>query len=203
MLSIGVTGSLGTGKTTVARLFARQGARVVDADAIARRLIGIRGACHRRVVKEFGKEILSGRTIDRRKLAAIVFSDPKKRRRLESSIHPFVRMEIIRQFQRYKKTKSIMVVDVPLLFESGFDRLMNFTVVVKANRRQQLARITKRRTISRREALRRIKAQWPIVKKIALADFVVDNRGPLGSTQRQVKQIWKKVSKCQHSIEKE
>jgi len=192
MYSIGLTGSFGSGKTTVAKMFESLGARVLNADKIAHKLIAKNGRCHKRVVKAFGKEILTRGVIDRNKLAGVVFNDFRKKKKLEQIIHPEVIKELKARLAQYKKNKrvKIAVIDVPLLFESGLDRVVDATLVVKANREKQISRNIKRRGLTRAEILKRIKGQLSVKKKIRLADFVVDNRGDSKKTRRQVKEIW-------------
>ena len=195
MVVIGLTGSLGTGKSTVAGFFAGLGAVVLDADAIAHQLIGPRGACTGAVVKAFGSAILKGGNIDRRRLAAIVFHDPKKIKRLEGIIHPNVNKEISARLTEFKRDSQVQVVilDVPLLFESRLDRLVDYTVVVKAGRQNQMKRAVGKLRLSRGEALRRIRNQMPLREKIRRADIIIDNEGSLTKTYNQVKEIWQRI----------
>lgn len=195
MLVVGVTGSLGTGKSTVAGMFARRGAKVISADAIAHALLRPEGGCSREVLKAFGPGILADRQIDRRKLADIVFKDREALKVLTEIIHPKVRREIQKEIAHLKKTapRSIVVVDVPLLFEAGLNRQMDVTITVKAGRENQLKRSTKGLGISKAEALRRMKAQMPLRKKIRLADIIIDNNATTTETQKQVKAIWQKL----------
>lgn len=195
MLVVGVTGSLGTGKSTVAGMLARRGAKVISADAIAHALLRPKGGCSREVLKVFGPGILADRQIDRRKLADIVFKDRKALKVLTGIIHPQVRWEIQKEIVHLKKTapRSIVVVDVPLLFEAGLNRQMDVTITVKAGRENQLKRSTKGLGISKAEALRRIRAQMPLRKKIRLADIIIDNNATITETQKQVKAIWQKL----------
>ena len=195
MVVIGLTGSLGTGKSTVAGMFANFGAEVLDADAIAHQLIGPQGACTKSVVKIFGSSVLDGGNIDRRKLAGIVFHDPKKIKRLEGIIHPVVKKEISARLRKFERSNNVEVVilDVPLLFESRLDRLVDYTVVVKASRQNQIKRARRKFGMSRGEALRRIRNQMPLRDKIRRADIIIDNDGPLTKTKNQVIEIWQRI----------
>ena len=196
MLIVGITGSLSTGKSTASSLFARKGAKVLDADRIAHKLMEPRKACFRKVVKAFGPSILKGGHIDRQKIAKVVFEDKRKLRALEQIIHPAVAQEIKREIRRYQKSKQrgVLIIEVPLLFEAGLDRLMDVVVVVKASRTQQIARARERSGISQQEALRRIKAQMPLNQKIQRADIIIDNGGSPFKTKKQVDRIWLKLS---------
>ncbi len=195
MLTVGLTGGFGTGKSTVARLFGQKGAKVIDADKLAHALISSRGPCFNKVVKVFGRDILTKGKIDRRKLAKVVFVDAGKLKRLEGIIHPEVGKKIKRQLTKLSKQKNIklVIVEVPLLFESNLDRMVDYTLVVKASRAVQMRRLQKK-GILKNEIVRRIKAQMPIHQKIRLADLIIDNRGSLASTKRQVQDMWKKFN---------
>lgn len=195
MCVIGLTGSLGAGKSTVAAMFAELGAKVLDADKIAHRQICPGGPCFRPVVEAFGKDILTAGKIDRKKVARRVFRDPRQLRKLERIVHPAVRRAIVAEVKRYKqrKRKMVVVIDVPLLFESGLHRHVDIAVVVKTGRAVQMARAVKLLGITKAEAARRLRRQMPLRQKIRLADMTIDNNGTFKQTQQQVKQIWEKL----------
>ncbi len=192
---IGLTGSLGSGKSTVASIFKGLGAKVIDADKIAHQLIYPGQPCFLAVVKMFGKDILTSGKIDRAKVASQVFSNPKKRRQLEEIIHPAVRKVILAKIKKHKdgRRTGVLIVDVPLLFEVKLNDCVDCSIVVKANKAIQIVRATKLLGITRAEAQRRIKAQMPLRQKIRLADIIIDNNETLKQTQKQVKQIWEKL----------
>lgn len=195
MLIIGITGSFGSGKTTVATLFARLGAKVLNADSIAHQLMKRHGPCYGPILRQWGPSILTNGHIDHRKLATYVFQRPHDLRRLTRIVHPEVKRVIQRRIQQWKRQRpdAMIVMDVPLLFESGLDRLSDITIVVKANLPLQLKRIQKRFAISKRQALKRTRAQMPIQDKLRLADFVIDNRTGLTNLKNQVKDLWLKL----------
>jgi len=195
MRVIGLTGSLGTGKTTVAEMFADLGAKVLNADRIAHQQIMPKGPCFKRVVRALGKDILTAGRIDRRKVAVHVFANGRELRKLERIIHPVVRKVLRTKIQKYKKGKEkiIVVMDVPLLFESKLNVDSDLSIVVKTSRVTQIDRATKQLNITKADAKRRIKAQMPLQKKIRLADMIIDNNGTLTKTKKQVKQIWEKL----------
>jgi len=192
MIVLGLTGSLGTGKTTVAEMFARLGARVLDADTIANALLVKKGPCRSRIQKKFPTAAGSGGEIDRMRLAQDVFQSAKKLRDLEKIIHPAVEREIRRALRVFKAKRSVhmVVLDVPLLFEAGLDALADAVIVVRANQRQQIERVTKSRSITRQEALSRLRRQMPQKDKMERADFIIDNRFSQAKTRAQVKRIW-------------
>lgn len=178
-------------------MFSKLGARVIDADKISHQLITPRGRCFYQVIKAFGRGILHNGKIDRKKLSVIVFEGPGELKKLSRIIHPQVIREIKERIQFYRKNKKVnaVVIDAPLLVEAGLHRLADITVVVKAERAQQIKRLRGRMAISTSEIVKRINAQMDINKKIRLADFVVDNRGSLAQTEKQVKRIWQTILK--------
>lgn len=168
---IGLTGSLGTGKTTVARMFRRLGAYVIDADRLVHKILS--------------KGI-------RRKLAGFVFEDKKALLKLCSIIHPIVKKEIGLIVKR-NKSRRIIIIDAPLLIESGLHRKCGIIIVVKARLRTQIERATKHLSITKGEALKRIGFQMPLREKISLADFIINNEGSIVITEKQVKQIFRQI----------
>ncbi len=191
---LGITGGLATGKSSVAQMFGKLGAKVVSADKIAHALLKPRGVYFKKILKEFGQEILQNGEIDRKKLADIVFKDRKKLKRLESILHPQVRRVMEKEIQAYRKIKSegVVVLDVPLLFEAGLDKDVNYAIVVKASRKEQLKRAQKL-SLDKNKALERIRAQWPLGAKLRLADIVINNEGSKKKTEKEVKKIWQKL----------
>ncbi|MDP8266078.1 MAG: dephospho-CoA kinase [Candidatus Aceula meridiana] len=197
MFVIGITGSFGSGKTSVASLFKAKGALVVDTDKLAHKLIQPDASCFKSIVKLFGEDILVCGRIDRKKLADVVFKDSKALRKLNEIVHPLVVAQTkkkITQYRRAKKVKAI-ILDVPLLIESKMHLLCNYIVVVKATQPLQIKRLKQRSGLPKNEVARRIKAQMPINQKLKYADFVIDNRKSLFQTQKQVEEIWHELLK--------
>ena len=194
MLVIGVTGGVGTGKSTVAKMLGELGARVLDADAMAHETMRPGSMVWRRIVETFGQGITHpDRTINRQALADAIFSDPDVRRRLEEIVHPQVLKDIKRQLHAWKKNgrRLVVVLDVPLLLEAGLANLVDFVIVVRATPEVQRARLMDRRGWSSEEIERRAAAQWPLERKAAQADAVVENSGVASETRRQVRHLWK------------
>jgi dephospho-CoA kinase len=190
---LGITGSFGTGKTTVARLFSRKGARIIDADKLAHAVIRRTRPEYERIVSLFGREILGARgEIDRRKLSRQVFNDRQALKRLNRIIHPAVIKEIKKQADGLK-ARRWLVIDAPLLIEAGLVPLVDKLVVVVASQSNQIKRLKKKTGISKAGILQRIKAQLPLKRKRQLADFTVDNNGSLTYTKKQVERIWQEV----------
>ena len=177
MILVGLTGGVATGKSTVAAMFKRCGAVVIDADALACEVVAPGKPAWRDIVTVFGGEVLNpDRTINRRALGAIVFRNKAKRRRLERIIHPRVAQEQMRltRAAAMRDPHAVVIYDVPLLFEAGIDKRVDKTIVVTADRETQISRLKKRNGFSRAEAVRRIKSQLPMANKVARADCVFD-----------------------------
>lgn len=196
---VGLSGGIGSGKSTVARLLAELGAVVIDADAIVRELQAPGSPVLDDLREAFGDEIIddSG-ALDRGALAAIVFRDPEARARLGAIIHPKVGVETARRIAAAREAgTAVVVVDVPLLFEgrkagTGSAAQMPFdtTVLVYAPEALQIERQIQRDGCDREEALRRIRAQLPIEEKKLMADCVIDNSGRPEETERQVRALF-------------
>ncbi len=196
MIIIGVTGSIGTGKTTVSEMFRRMGAVVIDADEISHQLIYPGRPAWKKVVSAFGKTVVRrDHFIDRKVLGRKVFSDSRLLMKLSGIIHPLVYKEIRGKIAKIKRSdpSAIVVVDVPLLLESGGQKQVDKVIVVAAPRNVQFARACEKFGTCRSEISRRIKAQMPLKEKIKAADFVIDNGGSLVSTAKQSRAIWKKL----------
>lgn len=193
MFCVGITGNLASGKTTVAKMFQRQGAVVLDADRIAHQVIQKKSCGFQKIVRAFGYSILSlDGSISRKKLAEVAFKNKKNQKLLCSIIHPLVLAQIRHKLKelRKRKEKRVVVVDAALLIESGFYQEMDARIVVKATKTKQIARICQNQKLKISDAEKRLKFQLPLIKKIKYADYVIDNRGSLKQTENQVKNIW-------------
>jgi dephospho-CoA kinase len=196
MSLVGLTGGVATGKSTVANMFKKCGAPVIDADLLARQVVQPGKPAWRAIVKLFGKTILNpDRSLDRQALGGIVFSNPKKRQQLERIIHPRVAREQRRLVRLIAKNKSraVVIYEVPLLFEAGVDKRVDQIIVVTANRETQIDRLKNRNGLSRAEALRRINSQMALAKKIQRADHVLNGMLPRPSLRRQIGQLYKNL----------
>ena len=189
-MKIGVTGIFASGKGTVCEMFEELGSKTIDTDIIAREVVepGTEGL--KTLVEVFGKEILNDNgTLNRQKLADIVFADPVKVKRLNEITHPLVFKRIMETFE--DNPNDIFIVNIPLLFESGFDNYLDKTIVVTANTDQVINRGIKRDSISESDIKKRLNHQIPLNEKIKKADYIIDNSGTLENTKRQVLKIWK------------
>lgn len=186
---IGLTGGIASGKSTVASLLRDAGMPVIDADRIAREVVEPGRPAHEAVVREFGNTILNDDgTIRRDRLAAIVFSDPEKRGRLEALTHPYIFRAIADEVRRLHRElhPKFVVIDAALLFESRLNLSMDQVILVKASPEIQLRRLMDRDGFSETEAKQRIDSQMAIEEKERLSDFVIENEGSLEELHREV-----------------
>jgi dephospho-CoA kinase len=187
---IGLTGNIGTGKSTVLEMLRQFGARTIDADRIAHQVIEPGGRAFDAIVATFGGEILDGEgVIDRTKLGQIVFRDPDRLQVLERIIHPAVFEQISAELS--EATETVIVIEAIKLLEAGMAIILCDQVwVVTTNEEQQIQRLMETRNMSREEAEARMKSQSPQVFKISQADVVLDNNGSLAELAAQVKKAW-------------
>ena len=192
MILVGLTGGIATGKSTVAQMFKRCGAVVIDADQLARDVVRPGKPAWRDIVSLFGKNVLnSNGSINRQALGAIVFGDRRKLRRLERIIHPRVAREQ-RRLTRHiaeRTPRAVVVYEVPLLFESGAHKRVDKIIVVTADRGTQIARLKRRNGLSRQEALRRIDNQMALARKVSRADAVLDGTDNKAAVRKEVRRL--------------
>ncbi|MGX1192630.1 dephospho-CoA kinase [Metabacillus sp. SLBN-84] len=186
-LSIGLTGGIASGKSTVSNMFKEANIRVIDADIIARQVVEQGAPAYRLIAEAFGSGILhEDGSIDREKLGSIIFQHAKEREKLNSIVHPAVRKEMLRQKEEAEASgEAAVVLDIPLLFESKLTHLADVTLVVYVNPDVQLSRLMKRNGLSEEDAKWRIASQLPLNEKKDQADEVIDNNGTIESTKEQ------------------
>ncbi len=192
---IGLTGNIGSGKTTAARMFAELGAEIIEADKIGHDLIK-KAEVEENLIRTFGSSILDEKKkIERRKLGRIVFKDKKKLEELNQILHPLIGSEIKKKIVSSKA--RVVIIDAAILLEAGWDSLVDKVLVVSASYEAQLKRIKKSTRFSPEEIEGIMQAQGPQDKKIQRADFLIRNEGSLEETRRQVEQIWGElVARC-------
>lgn len=193
---MGLTGNFGTGKSTVARYFRKMGARVLNADRLAHEVFQKKNPIYPRIRSLFPE--LKGR-LNRTDVARIVFQDARKRRALESLIHPYVFDRILAHIQQGRE--RVVILEIPLLFESGFDRECDYTVVVRTTAKEVFRRLQEK-GFQKAEVRARWRAQMPLQKKIKRSDSFIDNSRKRGETRRQVVRIWKKIESIERSLRK-
>ncbi len=192
MRIIGLTGGIASGKSTVARLLEKLGASVIDADMLARDVVKSGSPAHAAIVETFGSAILTpDGSIDRPALGAIVFAEPESRRLLEAITHPAIaRLSEERLAQLRAEGTAVAIYMAPLLIEAGITKRVDEVWVVYTDLDTQLKRLMQRDGISREDALRRIRSQMPMDEKRRYGKVIIDNRGGLEETERQVREAW-------------
>jgi len=186
-LLVALTGGIASGKSTVASMLSSMGASVIDSDQIARDVVkpGTTGA--ESIQSFFGKDLYESGSLDRQKLAEIVFTDPEKRRRLEEILHPLIRTE---SKARFDQTPGIVVYQIPLLVESAADYDFDTVVTVEAEEETRVSRLKDHRSMSRKEAKSRISSQASRDQRESVADYLVDSDCTLEQLQERVEQLW-------------
>jgi dephospho-CoA kinase len=195
-LLIGLTGGMGSGKSTVAEILKKKGAYILNADLICRELVEPGKPALQEIQDRFGKKVIQqDGQLDRSELSRIVFDDPSKKKVLEDILHPKVfEEEQIRYEALCKKEGPVLVfVDAALLIESGNYRNMDKNIVVMCSDEERIHRLLKRDTLTEAEILKRIKSQAPLSEKIKFADYVVDNNHDLQSLELEVDKVYTKL----------
>lgn len=184
---LGITGGIATGKSSVVQHFIDLGFPVVDADIIARHLLDQNEQAYNEVVKVFGSEILQENgEINRQALGALVFNHPDKLKQLDELMAPFLQESILAAIKQASQNQKLVIVDVPLMYEKGYDEWMDQVAVVYCTPNQQLKRLMQRNQLTEKEAKQRIDSQLPIEMKKLLAEVVFDNSNDLTQTLEQV-----------------
>ena len=193
MRVLGLTGGIGSGKSMVASMFAQLGADIIDADQLARQVVEPGQPALEEIARAFGREILlaDGR-LDRAKLGRLVFADPAARERLNAITHPPIRERMAAEIAARGSRPGLLIVDVPLLYESDRAGTVEAVIVVWVDSQTQLRRLIERDGLGEEEARQRIAAQMPLDEKRARADIVIDNSGSQQNTRRQVEAIYRR-----------
>ena len=189
---VGLTGGIASGKSIVSRQLAELGCRLVDADVLAREVVAPGEPAWHAIVEEFGPEVARpDRQLDRKRLGALVFADPARRKVLEAITHPAIaaRRETILEALTAERFDGVVVLDVPLLIEVGGAARVDRVVLVYAEPELQLARLMGRDGFDRGEAERRVASQMPLAEKVRHAHFVIDNSGTPEETAAQVRAV--------------
>jgi dephospho-CoA kinase len=198
MLIVGLTGGVASGKTAVSKILSEEGAYIIDADQIARELVQPHTPLWSELIRVFGKKILDqDGSMHRKKLAAIVFSDPQQRNLLNQMMHPRIKEEIDRRVEGIgqKDPEAIVVIDAALLVELGYHREMDKLIVVASTVRQQIERLKEREGASEEEARKILSSQMILDEKLKVADFVIPNEGSLEETRRMAKEVFQELKR--------
>lgn len=190
-LVIGLTGGIASGKSTVSQMIKEKGIRVVDADIIAKEAVSKGSPALHQIVQTFGEEVLlPNGELNRQQLGAIIFSDEEKRKKLNAIVHPEVRKEMLKQRDEgVSNQETFVVLDIPLLFESKLEGLVDRIIVVYTTPDLQLSRLMNRNDLSEEEALNRIHSQQSLEEKCQKADRVIENTKDLAFMRKQLENI--------------
>lgn len=195
MLLVGLTGGIGSGKSTVARMLEKRDAVVFDADVLAREVVEPGTPGHTAVIERFGANVLApGGELDREALASIVFADPAARRDLEAIVHPEVRRRFAEGTEAYRDTDRVVIFSAPLLVETGMHSAFDLLVVVSASTATQIDRLMRDRGMSEDTVRSRIAAQATPEARAEVADVLIDNEGSLEELEQQVERLWSELS---------
>lgn len=200
LIVAGLTGGIASGKSTVAAMLAEAGARIIDADRIARDVVAPGREAFQAVCAHFGDTVLQpDGHLDRARLGAMVFHDSRAREDLERIVHPFVFQQMATDLKQLAATQpgAVVILDIPLLIESGWHTTLPFIVLVHVPEALQLSRLIRRDGLAAVDARARIRAQMPIEAKRAYADVIIDNSGSREATRRQVWALYRQL----HTIE--
>ena len=193
MLSVGLTGGIACGKSTVAEMLVRRGAHLIDLDKLAHEVEEPEKPAWKEITKIFGPEIIAAnKKIDRNKLAGIVFADREKLKILNNIVHPRVLEEWCTRLEAIKKADehAIVLSDIPLLYEEKLQHLFDLTLLVLISPEEQVSRLVARNGLTQDEANKRLESQMPIGEKIKLADIVIDNKGTPAETEKIAAKVW-------------
>lgn len=193
---VGLTGGIASGKSTVSGLLGQVGFPIIDADLVAHRLQQPGQPGFERLVERFGRSILTmDGSLDRQRLGQFVFNNQDARNQLNQVMQPLIRETIMGQLTGFTKAAvPVVILDVPLLFEQGYDEDCDLVVVVTVDKATQLARLMKRDGLSQAAAQARVAAQMPLNEKAARADIVIDNNGDDNHLRQQVAQLVKRLN---------
>ncbi|ALS74365.1 dephospho-CoA kinase [Planococcus rifietoensis] len=188
---IGLTGSIASGKSTVSQMLKELGYPVVDADLVARQVVEPGTETLNSIKQAFGAEVIrADGSMDREKVGSIIFNDPASRKKLNDIIHPAIRREMLRQRQAFLDDGyETVIMDIPLLFESKLQHMVDKILVVSVSEQEQLKRLMERNGLAEQQAKARIASQLPISVKEQGADEVLDNNGSLEHTKHQLMRI--------------
>ena len=193
MLIIGLTGGIGSGKSTVTKLFSSYGVPIIDADTIARRVTAPGKPALREICALFGEEIVDDNgQLKRKQLRKIIFSDRQKREQLEAILHPLIQQRMLEQAAMESHRAAYAILSIPLLLESGWQHLLDRILVIDVNERSQLQRTMQRDNIDKKTAQTIINTQINRQDRLLAADDIIDNEGSIDELQQQVQQLHQK-----------
>ena len=195
-LLVGLTGGMGSGKSLAAAYFKALGAQMIDADRISRELVAPGKPAWKEIIEEFGSNVLNpDQTLNRKQIAAIVFNDESKRKKLEDIIHPRVIVEERRLYEKYRQKNSrvLAVIDAALLIESGNYKNVDKVIVVQCGKEEQIRRVMERDGTARSEVENRLHSQMPLEEKVVFGDYILRNDDTRESLKSQVGELYRNL----------
>ena len=196
MLKVGLTGGIGSGKSTASKFFEKLGAFILDADKEAKNLLEKNEIVQHEVISEFGTDIINTTgKVDKNKLARVAFQDVDHQRRLNSVVHPYIYDLIDKTFDKILSDgkHAVFIIDAAMIYESGYDIHLDYIIVITAQLKNRMERALARKTLTREEILKRIEFQWPEEEKVGMADFVIHNDGTEKELNDNIKSIINKL----------
>ena len=196
MLRVGLTGGIGTGKSTASNFFKKLGAFVFDADAEAKNLLSSNDIVQHELISEFGTDIINpSGEIDKKKLARFAFQDVDHQRRLNSVVHPYIYDLIDNSYEKVLSDSkhNVFIIDAAMIYESGYDIHLDYVIVITAQLKNRMERALARNTLTREEILKRMEFQWTEEEKVNMADFVIHNDATEEKLNKNIKSLMKKL----------
>jgi dephospho-CoA kinase len=196
LLVVGLTGGIGSGKSTVSKYLRELGATIIDADVLAKELVLPNSPAWKEIINHFGKDILDENGfLKRKKLGEIIFQFPNERKVLNEILHPRIKEKTEELIKQYCQQEAIplLVVDAPLLIETGMSDMVDEVWVVVIPEELQLKRLKERDNLSAQDAQKRLEAQMPFAEKLKYAHRVIDNSGGIEETREKIRSLWNKV----------
>ena len=196
MLKVGLTGGIGSGKSTASNFFNELGAFVLDADTEAKNMISANDVVQHELISEFGTDIINAEgKIDKEKLARVAFQDVDHQRRLNSVVHPYIYDLIDNSYEKIlsEGKHTVFIIDAAMIYESGYDIHLDYIIVITAQLKNRMERALARNTLTTEEILKRIEFQWTEEEKVGMADFVIHNDGSEKELNANIKSLMKKL----------
>ncbi len=193
MVTLGITGGLGSGKSSACQRLKEKGAVIFDADKIAKEILQTVPEVQEKIAEVFSEAIIKNGVVDNQKLAAIAFSNEENQSSLNNIIHPFVIEEFEKERESMQNREGLLVIDAPLIFESGLDSHLDYTVLIYATYKLRIARAIRRGNLSRDQILKRMDLQMPEEAKRELASFIVENNGSIEHLYEEIDKLYNEL----------
>lgn len=193
MVTLGVTGGLGAGKSIACQRFKENGALIFDADTVAKEILQNSKEIQAQIAEEFGLDVVINGRVDTQRLASLAFSNEENQSTLNNIVHPYVIEAFEKKCDELEKKHGLLIIDAPLIFESGFDSHLDHTLLIFASLKLRIARALRRGNLNREEILRRMDLQMPEEDKRALASFVIENNGSIEELNQEIDKLYQQL----------